>query len=168
MAKNYWLMKTEPDVFSIQDLEARPDQTEPWDGIRNYQARNFMRDGMKQGDAVLFYHSSAGDESGAVGLAEIASDGARPDPSSWNPKSKYYDEKAKPEIPRWVMVDVKWKARFPKLVSLAQMKADPELEGMLVVKRGQRLSIQPVEKKHFERVCRMGGLSARELKELLA
>jgi predicted RNA-binding protein with PUA-like domain len=166
MAKNYWLIKSDPDVFSIDDLAACPERTECWDGIRNYQARNFMRDAMKQGDLALFYHSNAGPESGAVGVAEVASEQAYPDPTQWDPKSNYYDAKSKKEEPRWLMVDFKWRASFKRLVSLREMKETPELDEMLVVKRGQRLSIQPVEPRHFEFVCKLGGLTAKELKPL--
>lgn len=166
MAKNYWLIKSEPDVFSIDDLAACPKQTERWDGIRNYQARNFMRDAMKQGDLAIFYHSNAGSESGAVGVAEVASEQAYPDPTQWDPKSNYYDAKSKKEEPRWLMVDFKWRAGFKRLVSLKEMKETPELDEMLVVKRGQRLSIQPVEPRHFKFVCKLGGLTAKELKPL--
>lgn len=152
----YWLMKTEPNVFSFEDLKSRPKQTEPWDGIRNYQARNFMRDQMRPGDAVLFYHSRS-DEAGIVGLAEVASV-PYPDATAQDSTSKYYDPKATPENPRWVLVDVRYKADFKQPVSLRQIKETPELSEMKVVQRGQRLSIQPVEKKHFELVCKLGGL----------
>ena len=162
----YWLMKSEPDAFSFDDLKSRPKKTEPWDGIRNYQARNLMRDEMRQGDLVLFYHSNAGSDTGAVGLAEIASKEAYPDHTSWDPKSNYFDPKSSPENIRWLMVDVKWKTDFKKTVTLAEMKAESKLEGMRVIMRGQRLSIQPVEKKHFTQVCRMGGLSVADLKKL--
>ena len=166
MAKNLWLIKSEPDVFSFKDLESRPEQTEHWDGIRNYQARNFMRDSMKKGDLALFYHSNAGPESGAVGIATVVSDKAYPDHTQFDSKSKYYDEKSKQQDPRWLMVDFKWTKAFKRLVSLKEMKETSELDDMLVVKRGQRLSIQPVEVKHFKTVCRLGGLQAKELKEL--
>jgi len=158
MAKQYWLMKTEPDVFSLEDLKHRPNKTEPWDGIRNYQARNFMRDQMQFGDEVLFYHSNAGAETGVVGLAKVASKQAYPDPTAFDPNSKYHDPKSDPDNPRWLLVDIEYKKAFKHLVSLKDLKANPELEGMLVVKRGQRLSIQPVEETHFLEVCRMGGL----------
>lgn len=166
MARSYWLIKSEPDVFSFDDLAACQDQREPWNGIRNYQARNFMRDSMNQGDMALFYHSNAGPESGVVGLAEVASEAAYPDPLQFDPKSDYFDAKSLIENPRWLMVDFKWKAAFKRLVSLQEMKTEPALDGMLVVKRGQRLSIQPVERPHFEKVCQMGGLSKKNLKEI--
>ncbi|MCH6256917.1 EVE domain-containing protein [Puniceicoccaceae bacterium K14] len=166
MAKKYWLIKSEPDVFSLDHLKNCPDQTEHWDGIRNYQARNLMRDEMQEGDEAIFYHSNAGKETGAVGLSRVVSESAYPDYTSWDPKSKYYDEKSSEENPRWVMVDFKWRAEFPKLVSLQDMKKADNLDGMLVIKQGQRLSIQPVEKKHFVEVCKMGGLKASEIKAL--
>ncbi|MDA0346464.1 MAG: EVE domain-containing protein [Verrucomicrobia bacterium] len=151
-------MKSEPETFSLDDLKNCPKQTEHWDGIRNYQARNLMRDDMKKGDSILFYHSNAGAETGVVGLAEVASTEAYPDPSCWDKKSKYYDEKSSPENPRWLMIDIKYKRALKRTVTLQEMKIEKPLEGMRVVQRGQRLSIQPVEKKHFDHVCQMGGL----------
>ena len=156
MSKQAWLMKSEPDVFSLQDLKARPKQTEPWDGVRNYQARNFMRDAMKVGDPVLFYHSNS-KPAGVAGLARIASE-AYPDMLAFDKKSKYYDPKSDPENPRWMLVDVQFIAEFPHYVSLPELKDDPALEEMLVIKRGQRLSIQPVEWKHLLHVLKLGGL----------
>lgn len=166
MAKRFWLIKSEPDVFGLEDLEKCPNQTEHWDGIRNYQARNFMRDDMQKGDLAIFYHSNAGDKVGAVGLAEVVSDKAYPDHTQFDPKSNYHDPKSPKDNPRWLMVDFKWKAAFKRLVSLKELKETPELEDMLVVKRGQRLSMQPVEEQHFKKVCQMGGLTAKELKAL--
>ncbi len=159
MARKYWLMKSEPDAFSFEDLKNCPKRTEHWDGIRNYQARNFMRDDMRKGDLVLFYHSNAGPETGVVGLAEIVSKEAYPDHTAWDKKEKYYDEKSTPENPRWLMVDVKYRKPLKKPVTLKELKAQKSLEDMRVVQRGQRLSIQPVEKKHFDRVCKMGGVT---------
>lgn len=150
---NYWLIKSEPDVFSLQDL-AKVAQ-EPWDGVRNYQARNFMRDGMNQGDLVLYYHSNC-KVPGVVGVARVMSE-VYPDPTQWDKKSKYHDPKSSEDKPRWLLVDFAHVAEFPRLVSLADMKADPKLEEMLVVRKGNRLSITPVEGKHFRRVCKMGG-----------
>lgn len=109
---NYWLMKSEPDVFSIDDLKKRPHSTEHWDGVRNYQARNFMKDGMKKGDLIFFYHSNC-EEPGIVGLAKVVKE-AYPDFTSWDKKSKYYDEKSTPEKPRWFMVDVKFQKNLKK------------------------------------------------------
>lgn len=166
MVKNFWLIKSEPDVFSFEDLANCKDQTEPWNGIRNYQARNFMRDSMKKGDLVIFYHSNAGPEVGAVGLATVASEMAYPDPLQFDLKSEYYDAKAPADGSRWLMVDFKWAAAFKRLVTLKELKETPELESMLVVQRGQRLSIQPVEKSHFTFVCKLGGLTAKDLKSL--
>lgn len=159
MARNYWLMKSEPDAFSFEDLQNRPGQTEPWNGIRNYQARNLMRDDMKKGDWVLFYHSNAGEKTGVVGLAEIVSEKAYADPLALDRKSKYHDEKSSPENTRWLMVDLKYKRSFKKTVTLRELKAEPALVDMRVVQRGQRLSIQPVDKKHFDHVCKMGGVN---------
>jgi len=137
----YWLMKSEPDEVSIDDALAAPDRTVPWFGVRNYQARNFMRDGMQVGDGVLFYHSSC-PEPGIAGLAEIAST-AYPDDTQFDPNSHYYDAKSKPEQPRWLMVDVK-AVRKTRLLSLAELRTLPALEEMVVLQKGSRLSITPV------------------------
>ncbi len=135
---NYWLMKSEPSVYSIDDLKR--DKTTSWEGVRNFQARNFMRDAMKKGDHVLFYHSNA-EPSGVAGVAEVVREG--------------YPE-ASGAKPLWFMVDLKFIQKFEHFVSLEELKTNPMLAGMLVVKRGMRLSVQPVEKKHFDGVCRMG------------
>lgn len=148
----YWLMKSEPRVYSIDHL-ARDGQTS-WDGVRNYQARNFMRDAMEVGDRVLYYHSNA-QPPGVVGLARVCR-AAYPDHTAWDPRSEHFDPKSTAENPRWFMVDLEFVEKFPALVSLAELKANPKLAGMLVIRRGQRLSIQPVEPAHFEEVCRMG------------
>lgn len=153
---NYWLMKSEPNVFSIDDLKNAPRKTEPWDGIRNYQARNFMRDDMKKGDVVLFYHSNCA-EPGIVGLAEIASKAAYPDPTQFDKKSKYHDPKSDPENPRWLLVDVKYRRKLKKPVTLKAIKEHKVLKDMKVAQRGMRLSIQPVEKKHAEIVLKLSG-----------
>lgn len=152
-------MKSEPEAFSLEDLKKCPNKTEHWDGIRNYQARNLMRDDMQKGDSILFYHSNAGAETGVVGLAEVTSKEAYPDHTSWDKKSKYYDEKSSSENPRWLMVDIKYKRALKNPVTLQEMKQEKSLEGMRVVQRGQRLSIQPVDKKHFVKVCKMGGVN---------
>jgi predicted RNA-binding protein with PUA-like domain len=138
---NHWLMKSEPDEFSIDDLAAAPGRTTPWFGVRNYQARNFMRDAMRVGDRAFFYHSSC-PEPGIAGVAEVAS-AAYPDASQFDPKSAYYDPKSTPAAPRWLNVDMKLvkKTRF---VPLADLRAHRELAGMLVLQRGNRLSITPV------------------------
>ncbi|MBC5764611.1 EVE domain-containing protein [Ramlibacter albus] len=146
---NYWLMKSEPDEVSIDDALAAPKKTVPWTGVRNYQARNFMRDQMRVGDGVLFYHSSC-PEPGIAGIAKVAST-PYPDPTQFDRKSKYYDAKATKEEPRWMLVDVQIVKKIP-LVSLAQMRERPELEDMLVLKRGNRLSITPVEPRHWKAI----------------
>ncbi|MDG0025877.1 EVE domain-containing protein [Trinickia sp. Y13] len=137
----FWLMKSEPDEASIDDLAAAPKRTLPWTGVRNYQARNFMRDMMGIGDGVLFYHSSC-PEPGIAGIAEVVSD-AYPDPTQFDPKSPYYDAKSTRETPRWMLVDVRFVKKIP-LVSLAQLREHPELAGMRVLAKGNRLSITPV------------------------
>ncbi|MGJ3241752.1 MAG: EVE domain-containing protein [Opitutales bacterium] len=151
----YWLMKSEPHVFSLDDLKARKSRRAAWTGVRNYQARNFMRDRMAVGDRVLYYHSSC-PEPGVAGLAEIASR-PYPDPTQFDPEDSYYDPKATEEKPRWMLVDVKYVGHFPTFVPLTRIKETASLADMLVVKRGQRLSIQPVEPKHFKTVCKLGG-----------
>lgn len=138
---NYWLMKSEPGECSIDDALAMPAATVPWTGVRNYQARNFMRDAMKAGDGVLFYHSSCA-EPGIAGLAEVAS-APYPDPTQFDPASHYYDASAKPEAPRWILVDVR-ATRRTRLVPIAELRAQPELAEMAVLRRGNRLSITPV------------------------
>ncbi|MFC7336512.1 EVE domain-containing protein [Haloferula chungangensis] len=148
---NYWLIKSEPDVFGIDDLKKA--KREPWNGIRNYQARNFMRDDMEIGDLALFYHSNA-KPPGVVGIAEVAS-APYPDDLQFDEKSDYYDPKSNPDDPRWVMVDFNFVEKFPQMVSLNDLKAEKALEGMLVTQRGSRLSITPVAKKHFDKVCKM-------------
>lgn len=148
----YWLMKSEPDVYSIDHLER--DGTESWEGVRNYQARNFLRD-MAVGDLAIFYHSSA-KPPGAAGVCKISRE-AYPDNTQSDKKSKYYDPKSKKEDPRWSMVDVSFVEKFKEPVSLKALKDDPELEGMRVTQKGSRLSVQPVDKAHFKRVLKMAG-----------
>jgi predicted RNA-binding protein with PUA-like domain len=143
---HYWLMKSEPDAFSIDDL-ARV-KTEPWTGVRNYQARNFMRDGMKPGDGVLFYHSSCA-EPGVVGIAEVASD-AYPDPTQFERKSDYYDEKSTREQPRWMLVDVAFKRKLKRTIALTELKEQPRLDGFALLQRGNRLSVLPVTKVQWD------------------
>ena len=141
MAKQYWLMKSEPDEVSIDDALAAPRQTVAWTGVRNYQARNFMRDAMRVGDGVLFYHSSC-PEPGIAGLAEVAST-PYPDPTQFDAKSKYHDPGSKKDAPRWMLVDVRV-TRKTRLLPLAEMRERPELAGMVTLQRGNRLSITPV------------------------
>lgn len=148
----YWLMKSEPDVFSIDQL-AKNKKT-LWEGVRNYQARNFMMKDMKLGDLVLFYHSSA-TPSGVAGLARVC-ELAQPDPTQFDKKSEYYDSKACQEKPQWFCVKVEFVKKFSHFVSLEEIKAKPELKSMLVLKKGQRLSIQPVTEKEFSTLQKMG------------
>lgn len=138
----YWLMKSEPDVFGIDDLEARPGQTEPWDGVRNYQVRNMMRDEMRPGDAAFFYHSNC-EVPGIVGVMEIAGE-ARPDPTQFDPDSDYYDPRSDPQQPRWLLVEVRFLRRFRRTIPLAELKERPELADLALVRRGNRLSVMPV------------------------
>jgi predicted RNA-binding protein with PUA-like domain len=141
----FWLMKSEPGDYSIDDLER--DGVEHWDGIRNYQARNLMRDEMEIGDRVLFYHSNA-KPPGVVGIAEVAS-GPYPDHTQFDPDAKYYDPKSDPEDPRWIMVDVRFIEKLPRMVSLPELKQYPELSNMVLLNRS-RLSVQPVTREEFE------------------
>ena len=138
----YWLMKSEPSVFSIDDLARRPRQTEPWTGVRNYQARNFMRDEMKVGDRAFFYHSSC-PEPGIAGIVEVAR-AAYPDATQFDPKSEYYDPKATRDNPRWVHVDVRL-VKKTRLVGIPELRSHRALAAMRVLAKGNRLSITPVE-----------------------
>ncbi len=146
----YWLVKSEPDVFGIDDLRRKG--TEHWDGVRNYQARNLMRDEMKKGDRVLFYHSNA-KPPGVAGLAEVVRE-AYPDHTSWDPKSKYFDEKSTPENPRWFMVDVGYVETFPRLVPLDELRHHPKLAGMALL-NNSRLSVQPVTRTEFDHIVKL-------------
>ena len=150
-SQQFWLMKTEPDVFSIDDL--KKSKTTLWEGVRNYQARNHMMS-MKLGDAVLFYHSST-DPSGVAGLA-VVSALAVPDPAQFNKKSEYYEPRATKEKPVWYCPEIKFLAAFKNYVSLEQIKKDAALAEMLVIKKGQRLSVQPVSQKEFEHIAELG------------
>ena len=142
----YWLIKSEPDAFSIDDLQKA--DVEPWDGIRNYQARNFMRDKMQIGDQVFFYHSSCA-VPGIVGVCEVASE-PYPDPTAFDPEEKYYDPKSDPDKPRWILVDMKFVKKLEESISLTELKTMPELEGMRLLSKGNRLSIMPVEKSEWD------------------
>ncbi|MEO5676946.1 MAG: EVE domain-containing protein [Usitatibacter sp.] len=144
---NFWLMKSEPDEFSIEDLSRAPKKTTPWFGVRNYVARNFMRDAMRVGDGVLFYHSSC-EIPGIAGFAKVAST-PYPDASQFDRKSPYFDPKAKREEPRWMLVDVKLD-RKTRLMPLDEMRTHPELAGMITLKRGNRLSITPVTESEWK------------------
>ena len=147
MTMKYWLMKSEPEECSIDDALAAPNATVPWTGVRSYQARNFMRDAMQVGDGVLFYHSSC-PEPGIVGIARVAS-ATRPDPTQFDPQSPYYDAASKPDAPRWLLLDVQ-AVRKTRLLALPEMRSTAALEDMLVLRKGNRLSITPVEEKHWK------------------
>jgi predicted RNA-binding protein with PUA-like domain len=150
--RNYWLMKSEPEVYSIDDL--RRDRKTQWDGVRNFKARNYMRDEMKVGDGVLFYHSNA-EPKGVFGIARVAKL-AHPDQRQFDPKSDYYDPAAAPEAPRWWGVDVEFVEKFEQPVTLEQMRAHSGLTGMALLKRGQRLSVQRVTPKEWRLICTLG------------
>tara|TARA_B100000949_G_C14168427_1_gene402250 strand:- start:453 stop:917 length:465 start_codon:yes stop_codon:yes gene_type:complete len=148
----FWLFKTEPDAFSIDDLAARPQQTEPWDGVRNYQARNFLRDKVQLGDKVFIYHSSC-KQVGIAGVAEVVKAGY-PDTEQFNPESKYYDPKASIDAPRWYRVDVKFVEKFNTVLPLKIIKSLPEVTEVGIVKKGHRLSIMPVEENEWHALYR--------------
>lgn len=150
---NYWLIKSEPDVFSIDDLKKV--KREPWDGVRNYQARNFMMKEMKRGDLALFYHSNA-KPPGVAGIAKVVGE-TYPDPTQFNKKSKYYDEKSKKDNPRWWLVDFQFVKKFKAEVPLDTLKADTQLSEMMVCQKGTRLSITPVEAGHYKRILKLAG-----------
>lgn len=153
--KKFWLMKTEPDVFSFEDLTKAPRRTTSWEGVRNYQARNFMRDEMKLGDEVLIYHSNI-DEAGIYGLAEVVKEG-HPDTAAMDKKSPYYDpDAAKKGTNPWMLVDVRATARLVKPVTREVLKGAPELRDMMVLKKGARLSVQPVTAEEFKVICKLG------------
>ena len=145
-------MKSEPDTFSIDDLANKPGQTEHWDGVRNYQARNFMR-AMNVGDQAFFYHSSCA-EPGIVGIVEIVRT-AYPDPSAFDRKSPYYDAKSSPDKPRWDMVDVRLRRRLQRLIPLGEIRRNPRLAGMRLVQRGNRLSVMPVTAAQWQAILKM-------------
>lgn len=148
----YWLLKTEPGCFSIHDLEKLPGKITPWDGVRNYQARNFMRDDMRPGDLAFFYHSVT--DPGIVGLVEIAAP-ARPDPTQWDMENEHFDPASPAETPRWYLVDVRLKEVFRNALPLALLRRQPELADMELLRRGSRLSVQPVSAEHFDAVMRL-------------
>jgi len=151
----YWLMKSEPDCFSIDDLAKRPKQTEGWDGVRNYQVRNMFRDQMKPGDQAFFYHSSC-EVPGVVGVMRIAS-AAYPDPTQFDPKADHYDPKSTRENPRWLQVDVRFERKLKKPVTLAMLRAnEKQLKGLLVLQPGTRLSVTPVREDHWNYILDLG------------
>jgi predicted RNA-binding protein with PUA-like domain len=148
----YWLIKNERDCYSINDL--KEEKTTAWTEVRNYQARNFMRE-MKKGDALLYYHSNAGPETGVVGEAKVIKE-AYPDPTQFKKKGEYFDPKATKDEPRWSCVDVRYVATFKTPVYLSELKNDPAFDDMIVTRRGNRLSIMPVSKKHYAKIIKMG------------
>ncbi|GMM69951.1 EVE domain-containing protein [Alteromonas sp. MTD1] len=146
----YWLFKTEPDAFSIDDLASRPNQTEPWDGVRNYQARNFLRDDIALGDLVYIYHSSCKNV-GIAGVAEVVKAGY-PDTTQFTPESKYFDPKSDPATPRWFRVDVKFVEKFEKVLSLSDIKQMQGITELPLVKKGGRLSVMPVTEQEWQQL----------------
>lgn len=150
---NYWLMKSEPNAYSIDDLAKEKNKTTCWDGVRNYQARNMMRDDMKKGDLVLFYHSNA-KPPGVAGTAKVVKEGY-PDHTAFDKKSKYFDPKSKKDEPRWMMVDIKLVKKFKRFVSLEELREVKALEGMVLLQKGSRLSVQPVTKKQYETILKL-------------
>jgi predicted RNA-binding protein with PUA-like domain len=150
---NHWLFKSEPETFSIDDLSHRPKQTEPWNGVRNYQVRNMLRDQIQVGDLAFFYHSNC-QPPGIVGMMEIVKAGY-PDPTAWDIHSEYYDRKSSATAPRWYMVDVRLVKKFKRLISLEELKQQPSLKNMLVTRKGSRLSITPVTAKEWEVIVKM-------------
>ena len=145
---NYWLMKSEPDVFGIDDLKVAPDKTESWNGVRNYQVRNMMRDDMKTGDLAFFYHSNC-TQPGISGIMKIVREGY-PDHTAFDPQSKYFDPKSDPNDPRWYMVDVRYVRKLKRIITLEELKTQRKLDELPLVKRGNRLSIMPVSKQQWE------------------
>ncbi len=151
----YWLMKTEPTTFSIDDLAGEPDQTTCWEGVRNYQARNLLRDEIGEGDRVLFYHSAC-KEPAIVGTA-VVTRGGYPDHYAWDPRSKYFDAKSDPENPRWFMVDIQLERKFDRPVTLAELRQRADLKEMKLLQKGNRLSVQPVTPGEFETIEKLAG-----------
>jgi len=154
---NYWLFKSEPDEYSLHDLKNEPGQVGRWDGIRNYQARNFLRDAVREGDGVLFYHSAC-KVPAIVGTARVVR-GAYPDPAQFDPESKYFDPKASADKPRWFCVDIQWQSEFTRPVPLKEIKQNPQLAEMVLVKQG-RLSIQPVTDREWALLAELGSSPA--------
>jgi len=154
MPKQYWLVKSEPNVFSINDFKKCKNQTTFWDGVRNYQARNYLRDQMKKSDAVLFYHSNT-DPLAVVGYCEVVADGY-PDHTQFDPENIHYDPKADPDNPTWFMVDLKLVDIFDSAVTIEKIKSHPKLNNMKLIARGNRLSVMPVAKEEFDIIVKMG------------
>ncbi|HYD54368.1 MAG TPA: EVE domain-containing protein [Gemmatimonadaceae bacterium] len=154
--RSYWLVKSEPTTFSFDDLLASPDRTTSWEGVRNYAARNFLRDGMRRGDQVLFYHSST-EVPAVVGICEVARE-AYPDPTQFDPQSEYHDPKSRAEEPTWLMVDLRAVEALPRPLPLTELKGVTALAGMELLRRGSRLSVQPVTAAQFTAIRRLAGL----------
>jgi len=154
MAKKYWLVKSEESCFSVDDLANLPNQTTHWDGVRNYQARNFMRDDMKVGDKVLFYHSNS-QPNAVVGVCEVVKE-AYPDFTAFDPDEQHYDPKSNKDNPAWMMVDIKLEKKLKTPVTLQEIKETESLQNMRLVQRGNRLSVMPVEKDEFNTIVKMG------------
>lgn len=152
-ARQYWLFKSEPETFSIKDLEKSPKKTAFWDGVRNYQARNFLRDSIKEGDQVLFYHSST-DPPGIVGIAEVVKSGY-PDHTAFDPKDDHYDPKSDKKNPTWYMVDIKHVRTFPEAITLEALKKMPGLGKMVLLQKGSRLSVQPVTESEWNTIVKL-------------
>ncbi len=157
MAIHYWLMKTEPTTFSIDDLASEKDKTTCWEGVRNYQARNLLRDEIQSGDRVLFYHSAC-KEPAVVGTAVVTRSGY-PDSHAFDRRSKYFDKKSDPDSPTWYMVDIKLDQKFETPVTLATLRERASLKDMVLLQKGSRLSVQPVKKKEFDTILKMAGVS---------
>lgn len=150
-AMHYWLMKSEPTSFSIEDLRRR--KTEPWDGVRNYQVRNMLRDEIKRGDLAFFYHSSCA-EPGIVGIMEIVREGY-PDPTAFDPMNHHFDPASDPDKPRWYQVDVRFKRKFRRVIALAELRSHKKLQDMQILRRGSRLSITPVSRQEWDYILKL-------------
>jgi predicted RNA-binding protein with PUA-like domain len=149
----HWLFKSEPTTFSIDDLISRPNQTEPWNGVRNYKVRNMLRDEIKKGDLAFFYHSSC-TPPGIVGIMKVVSNGY-PDPTAFDKKSEYFDKTSSPENPRWYLVDVKFIKKFPRIIALDEIKNHPVLKKMIIAQKGNRLSITKVSDEEWQAVNKL-------------
>jgi predicted RNA-binding protein with PUA-like domain len=158
MTRRYWLLKSEPDCFSWDDLVRAPKRTTHWDGVRNYQARNMLRDEMRKGDLVLFYHSSA-EPMAVMGVAEVVREGY-PDHTQFDPKADHFDPRSDADAPRWFMVDIRAKRPFARPVTLAELRREAGLERMVLLQKGSRLSVQPVRAEEWRIVCALGGVEA--------
>jgi len=145
---HYWLLKSEPDVFSIDDLRLRPGGIEPWEGVRNYEARNLLRDKLKKGDPAFFYHSSCAIPA-IVGIVEIVGEGY-PDPAAFIPEHRYYDPKSNPQKPTWYLVDVKFKRKLRRVIALTELRGKKPLQNLKLLQKGNRLSVMPVTKKEWD------------------